>query len=122
MCALAGVPFREVQIAACHADPRATTVYDHHRQNLDKHAAYVVVAFVAGAGGLPLAERAHDAHRRRYRAVRHLWATRRTASSPRYRVVDALHCAGYTGLWRSAAKVETMDTDALTRTARSGGR
>ena len=49
MCALdAGVPLREVQVAARHADPRTTTVYDHRRQNLDKHAAYVVVAFVAG--------------------------------------------------------------------------
>ena len=49
MCALdAGVPLREVQIAARHADPRTTTVYDHRRQNFDKHAAFVVVAFVAG--------------------------------------------------------------------------
>jgi hypothetical protein len=36
MCALdAGVPLRDVQIAARHADPRTTTVYDHRRQNLD---------------------------------------------------------------------------------------
>jgi integrase/recombinase XerD len=49
MCALdAGVPLREVQIAARHADARTTTVYDHRRQNFDRHAAYVVVAFVAG--------------------------------------------------------------------------
>jgi len=49
MCAHdAGVPLREVQIAARHADPRTTTVYDHRRQNFYKHAAYVVVAFVAG--------------------------------------------------------------------------
>jgi integrase/recombinase XerD len=44
----AGVPLREVQIAARHADPRTTTVYDQRRQDFDKHAAYVVVAFVAG--------------------------------------------------------------------------
>jgi len=25
-----------------------TTVYDHRRQSFDRHAAYVVVAFVAG--------------------------------------------------------------------------
>ena len=49
MCALeAGVPLREVQIAARHADPRTTTVYDQRRQSFDRHAAYVVVAFVAG--------------------------------------------------------------------------
>ena len=44
----AGVPLRDVQHAARHADPRTTTVYDHRRQGLDRHAAYVVVAFVAG--------------------------------------------------------------------------
>jgi site-specific recombinase XerD len=44
----AGVPLRDVQIAARHADPRTTTGYDHRRQSFDKHAAYVVVAFVAG--------------------------------------------------------------------------
>jgi integrase len=44
----AGVPVREVQLAARHADPRTTTVYDHRRQNFDKHPAYVVVAFVTG--------------------------------------------------------------------------
>jgi integrase/recombinase XerD len=42
----AGVPLRDVQIAARHADPRTTTVYDHRRQNYDRHAAYAVVAFV----------------------------------------------------------------------------
>jgi integrase/recombinase XerD len=44
----AGVPLREVQVAARHADPRTTTVYDRRRQDFDRHAAYVVVAFVAG--------------------------------------------------------------------------
>ena len=44
----AGVPLRDVQIAARHADPRTTTIYDHRRQNFDRHAAYVVVAFIAG--------------------------------------------------------------------------
>jgi len=42
----AGVPLRNVQIAARHADPRTTTVYDRRRQNYDRHAAYAVVAFV----------------------------------------------------------------------------
>ena len=44
----AGVPLRDVQIAARHADPRTTTFYDRRRENFDRHAAYVVVAFVAG--------------------------------------------------------------------------
>ena len=42
----AGVPLRDVQIAARHADPRTTTVCDRRRQNYDRHAAYAVVAFV----------------------------------------------------------------------------
>jgi integrase/recombinase XerD len=44
----AGVPLWDVQIAARHADPRTTTIYDRRRENFDRHAAYVVVAFVAG--------------------------------------------------------------------------
>jgi site-specific recombinase XerD len=44
----AGVPLRDVQIAARHSDPRTTTVYDRRRQNFDRHAAHVVVAFVTG--------------------------------------------------------------------------
>jgi hypothetical protein len=36
------------EIAARHADPRTTTINDRRRQNFDRHAAYVVVAFVAG--------------------------------------------------------------------------
>ncbi len=45
----AGVPLRDVQIAARHADPRTTTRYDRARENLDRHASYIVAAFVAGA-------------------------------------------------------------------------
>ena len=37
----AGVPLRDVQIAARHADPRTTTRYDRARNNLDRHASYV---------------------------------------------------------------------------------
>ena len=44
----AGVPLREVQLAARHADPRTTTVYDRRRHNFDRHAAYVVAASVTG--------------------------------------------------------------------------
>jgi hypothetical protein len=44
----AGVQLRDVQLAARHADRRTTTVYDRRRQNFDRHAAYVVVAFVTG--------------------------------------------------------------------------
>jgi len=42
----AGVPLRDVQIAARHSDPRTTTVYDRRRQNFDRHAAYAVVDLV----------------------------------------------------------------------------
>jgi len=44
----AGVPLRDVQIFARHADPRTTTRYDRARHNLDRHASYVITAFVAG--------------------------------------------------------------------------
>ncbi len=44
----ADVPLRDVQVAARHADPCTTTVYDRRRQNIDKRAACVVVASVAG--------------------------------------------------------------------------
>jgi hypothetical protein len=39
----AGVPLRDVQIGARHADPRTTTIYDRRRQNFDRHAAYAVI-------------------------------------------------------------------------------
>jgi hypothetical protein len=42
------VPLRDVQIAARHADPRTTTIYDRRREKFDRHATYVVVAFVIG--------------------------------------------------------------------------
>jgi integrase/recombinase XerD len=45
----AGVPLRDVQEAASHADPRTTTRYDRGRFSLDRHATYIVATFVAGA-------------------------------------------------------------------------
>ena len=45
----AGVALRDVQEAASHADPRTTMRYDRGRQSLDRHATYIVAAFVAGA-------------------------------------------------------------------------
>jgi integrase/recombinase XerD len=45
----AGVPLRDVQEAASHADPRTTMRYDRNRVSLDRHAAYMVATFVAGA-------------------------------------------------------------------------
>ena len=45
----AGVPLRDVQEAASHADPRTTIRYDRARGSLDRHATYIVAAFVAGA-------------------------------------------------------------------------
>ena len=45
----AGVPLRDVQEAASHADPRTTMRYDRARRSLDRHATYIVSTFVAGA-------------------------------------------------------------------------
>ncbi len=44
----AGVPLRDVQIAARHADPRTTTRYDRARGNLDRHGVHFLTAYVAG--------------------------------------------------------------------------
>ncbi len=45
----AGVPLRDVQEAASHADPSTTMRYDRARVSLDRHATYIVAAYVAGA-------------------------------------------------------------------------
>ena len=45
----AGVPLRDFQEAASHADPRTTMRYDRARRSLDRHATYIVSTFIAGA-------------------------------------------------------------------------
>jgi integrase/recombinase XerD len=45
----AGVPLRDVQEAASHADPRTTMRYDRARTSLDRHATYIVATYIAGA-------------------------------------------------------------------------
>jgi site-specific recombinase XerC len=45
----AGVPLRDVREADSHADPRTTMRYDRARTSLDRHAAYIVAAYLAGA-------------------------------------------------------------------------
>jgi site-specific recombinase XerD len=45
----AGVPLGDVQEAASHADPRTTMRYDRARVSLDRHATYIVAAYIAGA-------------------------------------------------------------------------
>jgi integrase/recombinase XerD len=46
----AGVPLRDVQDAASHADPRTTMRYDERaRGSLDRHATNIVAAYIAGA-------------------------------------------------------------------------
>lgn len=45
----AGVPLRDVQEAASHADLRTTMRYDRARGSLDRHATYIVGTFFAGA-------------------------------------------------------------------------
>jgi integrase/recombinase XerD len=47
----AGVDIRDAQIFAGHADPRTTIHYDRNRKSLDRHATYILAAFVAGASG-----------------------------------------------------------------------
>ncbi len=45
----AGVPLRDVQEAASHADPRTTMRYDRARRSLDRHATYIVSTYLAGS-------------------------------------------------------------------------
>ncbi|WP_302849040.1 tyrosine-type recombinase/integrase [Serinicoccus kebangsaanensis] len=44
----AGVPLRDAQILARHADPRTTEHYDRARGNLDRHGVHLFTAYVAG--------------------------------------------------------------------------
>ena len=44
-----GVPLRDGQEAASHAGPRTTMRYDRAWVSLDRHATYIVAAFIAGA-------------------------------------------------------------------------
>ena len=63
----AGVPLRDVQEAASHADPRTTMRYDRARGSLDRHATYIVAAYLAGAAPVshwpPTADSAWQAQR-----------------------------------------------------------
>jgi integrase/recombinase XerD len=43
----AGVPLRDVQDSAGHADPKTTRRYDRGRHSLDRFAGYAVAAYVA---------------------------------------------------------------------------
>ena len=49
----AGVPLRDAQILARHADPRTTEHYDRARGNLDRHGVHFLTAYVAGVYDLP---------------------------------------------------------------------
>jgi len=44
----AGVPLRDAQILARHADPRTTEHYDRARFNLNRHGVHFLTAYVAG--------------------------------------------------------------------------
>jgi integrase/recombinase XerD len=45
----AGVPLRDIQEAASHADPRTTMRYNRTRGSLDRRAIYFVAAYLASA-------------------------------------------------------------------------
>jgi integrase/recombinase XerD len=45
----AGIPSRDMREAALHSHPRTAMRYDRARGRLDRHAAYIVAAYVADA-------------------------------------------------------------------------
>jgi integrase/recombinase XerD len=45
---LSGVPLRDMQAAARHADPKQTVAYDRMANGYDRHAAHRVAGFLAG--------------------------------------------------------------------------
>lgn len=45
----AAVPLCDVQEVASHADPRTTMRPERARGSLDRHATYIVAAYIAGA-------------------------------------------------------------------------
>jgi integrase/recombinase XerD len=49
----AGVPLRDVQEDASHADPRTPMRYDRARTSLGRHATYIVATYIAGAARYP---------------------------------------------------------------------
>lgn len=47
-CALdSGIPLRDVQTMARHADPRTTEIYDRSRGDIDRHGAYILASYLA---------------------------------------------------------------------------
>jgi len=49
LCTVSGFYRYAEQEAASHADPRTTMRYDRARVSLDRHATYIVAAFLTGA-------------------------------------------------------------------------
>nr|WP_277351852.1 tyrosine-type recombinase/integrase [Arthrobacter sp. SF27] len=47
VCLDAGIPLRDVQVAARHSDPRLTAGYDRGRKNLDDHAVHTLMEFLS---------------------------------------------------------------------------
>lgn len=42
-----GIPLRDVQTMARHADPRTTEIYDRGRRDIDRHGAYILASYLA---------------------------------------------------------------------------
>ncbi|MDQ3475890.1 MAG: tyrosine-type recombinase/integrase [Actinomycetota bacterium] len=60
----AGVPLRDAQILARHADPRTTEHYDRARGNLDRHGVHLLTAYVAGSENSGLSDHSGNGRQR----------------------------------------------------------
>jgi Phage integrase family len=108
----AGVPLRDGQEAASHADPRTTMRYDRARQSLDRHATYIVAAFVAGAARVSCADAG------RYRAP---VSPLRAGSATRHRAVGPGIMGWRSGARRPISSAESAQSPSSFRAGNLGG-
>jgi hypothetical protein len=85
----AGVNLRDVQIAACRADPRTTMRYDRGHKSLDRHPNYILAAYMASGTSPHSGMSVHFSWGRRRCAA----SAERSLGSDRFRLRSVLRSA-----------------------------